>query len=851
MNAAPADRGECSPAALEAAVAGRLRPEEESRLHRHLEECEDCAAALEKLADGASWRQEVAALLTADELDAALPPAEEWNEVDFTVEQLDPPEAPHSLGRIGGYDVLEVIGRGGMGVVLKAYDAELKRLVAIKALAPHLAQSSLAKQRFAREAQAAAAVVHPNVMAIHQVQSGGRLPFLVMPLVAGESLAERLAKEGSLDLTETLRIGTQAAAALAAAHEQGLVHRDVKPANILLEKGVERALLADFGLARAGDDVALTRWGIIAGTPQYMSPEQARGEPLDGRSDLFSLGCTLYETATGVSPFRADTVMATMRRLVEESPPALTALNPQLPRWFAALVGRLLEKDPARRFASAKEVAALLEACLAHLQQPAAAPLPPELAANSESGTSVWRRKGAIAMIGATCALAIAAALWQSGAKPEDDPRDRGAKAETADDWKNLVKKRNGGGAGDAPDVKPRPLTAFRVPHSVETIALARAGDLVAIANGNPTRVLMTTNRSRLAEDWKPTVSVFDPIKGSRLFESITGDEALAALEETNRVPGLEVTALDFSPDGTKLAVGTSIGQVRLINARTGMLIQELDDRKERAANPVKQEKLQGFARAVGSVRSLAFSPDGKRLAVCGPSIAESPLVVSDTRDLGRLPVTGPGRLKIFDSDSGELQHDLVGHSHAEGVAFSADGELLASIGRWHSGNDHGTGAIAWDPKTGKKISVISLESNGGARYVAMSPAGKMIAIGTIDFDKENDTSRTKVTVAYPKSGITEWSRSLAGKPSRIAFGPVGQTLLSLGPGRTIEALDAKSGGPLHEIKGTDDAFTGAWTDFAVAHASRRIAIAGRSSEKKWFLELWEYPKPPQPAVRP
>jgi serine/threonine-protein kinase len=263
-----------------------------------------------------------------------------------------------------------------MGIVLKGYDRELKRLVAVKVLAPHLAQSPLARKRFAREAQAAAAVVHPNVLAIHQVQPTGRLPFLVMPLVAGESLAERLSSQGTLELKEILRIAMQAAAGLSAAHEQGLVHRDVKPANILLEKGIERAVLTDFGLARAADDVTLTRFGIIAGTPQYMSPEQARGEPLDGRSDLFSLGCVMYEMATGVSPFKSDSMLATMRRLVDDAPQAMEALNPELPPWFIAIVNRLLEKDAARRFSSAKEVSELLEGCLAHVQQPAHVPLP-------------------------------------------------------------------------------------------------------------------------------------------------------------------------------------------------------------------------------------------------------------------------------------------------------------------------------------------------------------------------------------------------------------------------------------------------------------------------------------------
>ena len=425
----------CSIPLLELALAGNLPADDECFLHRHLEECEECSAALERMAAGAAWRQEVASLLPEDELDEAMASRDEWSEVDFTVEHLEPADEPNVLGRLGGYDVLEIIGHGGMGVVLKGFDRELKRCVAIKVLAPHLARSSLAKKRFAREAQAAAAVVHPHVLAIHQVQPNGPLPFLVMPLVAGESLAQRIATQGTLELKEILRIGMQAAAGLAAAHGQGLIHRDVKPANILLEMGVERAMLTDFGLARAADDVSMTRWGIIAGTPQYMSPEQAKGEPLDGRSDLFSLGCVLYEMATGVSPFRTDSAMATMRRLVDESPQAMASLNPELPPWFIAIVDRLLMKDPSRRFNFAREVSELLEGCLAHVQQPGAVPLPASLVPHTARGR--WNftsnRKGVISMFGALGLTLLTVVLWQISQSPESQPSIADAPTEDAE----------------------------------------------------------------------------------------------------------------------------------------------------------------------------------------------------------------------------------------------------------------------------------------------------------------------------------------------------------------------------------------------------------------------------------
>ncbi len=295
---------------------------------------------------------------------------------DFAVDFLEPSDDSAMLGRLGEYEILEVIGRGGMGVVLKGHQRELNRYVAVKVLAPYLALSAAARKRFAREAQATAAVVNPHVMAIHAVAATAKLPYLVMPFVACESLQQRLDRQGPLDVKDVLRIGLQAASGLAAAHAQGLVHRDVKPANILLETSVERVMLTDFGLARAVDDATLTRTGIIAGTPQYMSPEQANGDAVDHRSDLFSLGSVLYAMCTGRPPFRAETTFGVLRRIRETSPRPIREINADIPDWLERIVLKLLSKSPEDRIASATEIATLLEQCLAHVQQPTAVELP-------------------------------------------------------------------------------------------------------------------------------------------------------------------------------------------------------------------------------------------------------------------------------------------------------------------------------------------------------------------------------------------------------------------------------------------------------------------------------------------
>ena len=200
-----------------------------------------------------------------------------------------------------------------------------------------------------------------------------------MPYCRGTTLEKRVRDAGPMSLREILRVGLQTARGLAAAHAQGLVHRDVKPANILLEDGVERVRITDFGLARAADDASLTVTGLLAGTPHYMSPEQALGKPLDARSDLFALGAVLFTLATGKPPFRAESSHAVLRMVTDVEPADVRLANPDMPAWLAAIIGRLLAKDPTARFSSATEVAGMLEACLAHVNDPLAIPLPPEV----------------------------------------------------------------------------------------------------------------------------------------------------------------------------------------------------------------------------------------------------------------------------------------------------------------------------------------------------------------------------------------------------------------------------------------------------------------------------------------
>lgn len=261
----------------------------------------------------------------------------------------------------GEYSLQRELGRGGMGVVYLARDVQLDRDVAIKVLPTQLADTPSARERFLREARMAAGLSHPHIVPIHRVGEAGGFVFFVMSNVEGETLGERLRTRGPLSPAEAARVLREVAWAVAYAHGRGIVHRDVKPDNILLEAGTGRALVTDFGIAHGGADQGSdTDPGKVMGTVHFMSPEQAAGEPIDGRSDIYALGVVGYLAVSGRLPFEASSVTALLLRQSTEEPPSVTRAAPGLPPALGAAIDRCLARDPVDRFADGEALAEAL-----------------------------------------------------------------------------------------------------------------------------------------------------------------------------------------------------------------------------------------------------------------------------------------------------------------------------------------------------------------------------------------------------------------------------------------------------------------------------------------------------------
>ncbi len=260
----------------------------------------------------------------------------------------------------GEYSIERELGRGGMGVVYLARDVQLDRDVAIKILPAGLARTAAARERFVREARMAAGLSHPHIVPIHRVGQAGGFVFFVMSYVDGETLGERLRTHGPLPPAEATRVLREVAWALAYAHGRGIVHRDVKPDNILLEAGTGRALVTDFGIAHGGEAGTATEPGKIMGTAHFMSPEQAAGEAIDGRSDIYALGVVGYVAVSGRLPFESNNLPALLVSQATEEPPSVMRAAPGLPAAFGAAIDRCLARDPADRFTDGEALAAAL-----------------------------------------------------------------------------------------------------------------------------------------------------------------------------------------------------------------------------------------------------------------------------------------------------------------------------------------------------------------------------------------------------------------------------------------------------------------------------------------------------------
>lgn len=683
-----------------------------------------------------------------EDTQAEQPGDDDGNSLDF----LAPSRRPDSLGRLGHYEVLESIGRGGMGVVLRAFDDKLHRVVAIKVMAPQLATNATARKRFVREAQAAAAIRNEHVIDIHAVEEANGLPYLAMEYIAGISLQERPDRSGPLELKEILRIGMQTAAGLAAAHAQGLIHRDVKPSNILLENGVERVRLTDFGLARAADDASLSQSGVVAGTPQYMAPEQAAGEPVDHRSDLFSLGSVLYAMCTGRAPFRASTTMAVLKRVCEDTPGPIRESNPEVPDWLAGIVAKLHAKNAADRFQSAAEVADLLGQQLAHLQQPSLTPMPraPDEPAAPRAQRGTRGRRWATA---AVILLVIATGLGVTEAT---------GVTKVAQLVATVLRIRI-----------PEGTLVVEVSDPQVKVTIEGDGGLV-ITGAGPQEVRLAPGQYQLraTKDGKQVHSELVTIsRGDKQVVKVSL-EAASPVAATPQVPPLapgeirrfvpywgQVVRVAVSPDGKRALFGGEDTVVWLVDL----------------SGKAKPRAFEGHTKGVLSV---AFSPDG-RCALSGGTDAT---------------------VRLWDVESGKELRQFGGHNEAVwSVAFSPDGHRAVSgdggqfkDGRWVWPEN--SGVSVWDLETGKELHRFTGHA-GSVRSVAFTPDGRHVLVGG-----HPDPVVRLLNVETGK-GLRRFEGHLM-SVHHVAFSRTGNRVLTASSDRTLRLWDAETGKLLRRFLG-------------------------------------------------
>jgi len=711
-------------------IDGSISSDRQEICTRHMDSCQCCQAKLEEIATGGTNLSQVVEHLNRDEPVAtsaywpALKAIDPHTQPTLVQQEATPRSGTRSrevslsfllpasdsayLGRLAHFDVMRILGRGGMGVVLEAFDSKLQRNVALKVLDPDIADDEIARQRFCREARAAASITHEHVVAVHQVEKSGEdgLPYLVMQLIAGESLEQRLAREERLPLREVVRIGMQAAQGLAAAHAQGLIHRDIKPGNILLESSHNRVKLTDFGLARVAEDVKLTSTGFVSGTPLYMSPEQAMGEDVDPRSDLFSLGAVLYEMCAGQPPFPGNSALAILRQISDGKLRPLREVNPVVPDWLAFSIERLLAKKPEDRIQSAAQLAELFEFQWALMKT--SSEDVPQLCEIEERRIARRNRIVAAGLAATFLALGLFGGWFLSHGGAPVVP------AQVSSGEPVAVLSANAGTVWSVGFDPPSSTVAMAVEDgnvrlwdvaskSIKSTINAHRGIVWNSRFSRDGKTLVTSGDDGLIKLWDPSQD--EPFKTFTHPNAVRGFD-LAHDERTivagDRAGGIRVWSLDadaplaeaeqpgavyvvaLSPDDQTLATAGTDKVVRLWNAKTLTLKLPLEghsgpindlafnhdghrvasvswDKTVRIWDTSSGQLIKSWDGHDGDIWTVAYSPDGTKLATGGHDSA----------------------VKLWDAESGELLATYLGHKFAvHTVAFNEDGSLLASGGR-------------------------------------------------------------------------------------------------------------------------------------------------------------------------